>query len=54
MNSDLSQLHDSDFNLWIEAIKLKIQNRDFQGMDWSNLVEEIDDMGASQTRAFLG
>jgi hypothetical protein len=51
MNSRLKQLHDHDFNLWIEEIKLKIQNRDFDGMDWEGLFDEIDDMGASQKRA---
>ena len=48
MNANLNQLHDTDFNLWIEQIKLKIQNRDFDDMDWNNLIDEIDDMGASQ------
>ncbi|MEM9272085.1 MAG: DUF29 domain-containing protein [Cyanobacteria bacterium P01_F01_bin.143] len=47
----LKQLHDSDFNLWIEEIKVKIQNRDFQDMDWDGLLDEIEDMGASQKRA---
>ena len=47
----LKQLHDSDFNLWIEEIKIKIQNRDFQDMDWESLLDEIEDMGASQKRA---
>ena len=47
----LKQLHDSDFNLWIEEIKVKIQNRDFQDMDWESLLDEIEDMGASQKRA---
>ena len=51
MNANLNQLHDTDFNLWIEQIKLKIQNRDFDDMDWNNLIDEIDDMGASQKRA---
>lgn len=51
MDSDLKQLHDRDFNLWIENIKIKIQKQDFDGMDWDNLLDEIDDMGASQKRA---
>lgn len=54
MNNNLSQLHKNDFNLWVEQIKSKIKNRDFNDMDWNNLIDEIDDMGASQTRAFLG
>ena len=51
MDSNLKQLHDRDFNLWVEEIKTKIQNRDLDGMDWDNLLDEIDDMGASQKRA---
>ena len=48
---DLRQLHETDFNLWTEAVKKAISNRDFGNMDWDNLIEEIDDMGASQKRA---
>ena len=51
MDSNLKQLHDRDFNLWIEQIKLKIQQQDLKDMDWDNLLDEIDDMGASQKRA---
>ena len=51
MDISLKQLHDSDFNLWVEEMKVKIQNRDFDGMDWESLFDEIDDMGASQKRA---
>ena len=51
MDSNLKQLHDRDFNLWVEEIKVKIQKQDFDGMDWDNLLDEIDDMGASQKRA---
>ena len=45
---NLQQLYDRDFNLWIEQIKQRIQDRDFNDMDWENLLEEIDDMGKSQ------
>jgi len=48
---DLQQLYDRDFNLWIEQIKQRIQNRNFKDMDWDNLLEEIDDMGKSQKRS---
>lgn len=49
--TDLKQLHDHDFNLWIEKIKEAIQNRDFENMDWENLLDEIDDMGKSEKRS---
>ena len=51
MDISLKQLHNSDFNLWVEEMKVKIQNRDFDGMDWESLFDEIDDIGASQKKA---
>ena len=51
MNSNLKQLHETDFNLWIEGIKAAIQNKDFENMDWDNLLDEIDDMGKSEKRS---
>ena len=51
MDSNLKQLHESDFNLWVERIKEAIQNRDFENMDWDNLLDEIDDMGKSEKRS---
>ncbi|MEM8830996.1 MAG: DUF29 domain-containing protein [Cyanobacteria bacterium P01_G01_bin.19] len=51
MDSSLKQLHERDFNLWVEGIKEAIQNRDFENMDWDNLLDEIDDMGKSEKRS---
>ena len=51
MDSNLKQLHESDFNLWVERMKEAIQNRDFENMDWDNLLDEIDDMGKSEKRS---
>ncbi|BAZ46384.1 hypothetical protein NIES4102_34150 [Chondrocystis sp. NIES-4102] len=48
--SAIKELHNRDFNLWIEEIKKAIQNRDFENMDWDNLLDEIDDMGKSEKR----
>ena len=48
---NLKQLYDRDFNLWIEQVKQRIQARNFDNMDWDNLLEEIDDMGKSQKRS---
>ncbi len=47
----LKQLHEQDLNLWLEQIAIAIKNRDFNNMDWDGLLEEIEDMGASQKRA---
>lgn len=48
---NLKELHESDFNRWVEEIKTKIQRRDIEDMDWDNLLDEIEDMGASQKRS---
>ena len=47
----LQELYDRDFNLWLEQVALAIQQRNLEAMDWDNLLEEIEDMGASQKRA---
>ena len=47
----LKQLHKEDLNLWLEEIAIAIKNKDFNNMDWDSLLEEIEDMTASQKRA---
>ena len=47
----LKELYQRDYNLWIEKVKERLAARDFHNMDWDNLLEEIEDMGASQKRA---
>lgn len=49
--SQLQQLHEQDFNLWLERMAIAIKTRDISNMDWDGLLEEIEDMGASQKRA---
>ena len=47
----LKQLYHKDLNLWRQEIINAIQNQQLENMDWDNLVEEINDMGASERRA---
>ena len=47
----LQKLYKQDYNLWLEQTAIAIRNQDFTKMDWDNLLEEIEDMGASQKRA---
>lgn len=47
----MTKLHEQDFNLWIKSQAIPIKNRDVDAMDWDSLLEEIEDMGASQKRA---
>ncbi|WP_019507562.1 DUF29 domain-containing protein [Pleurocapsa sp. PCC 7319] len=51
MNNQLKQLYYQDLNLWRQKIITAIQNRKLENMDWDNLIEEINDMGASEKRA---
>lgn len=49
--NNLKQLHDHDFNLWLQEMAIAIESQDVNAMDWENLLDEIQDMGASQKRA---
>lgn len=49
--TDIKELHDRDFNLWVEATKKAIAERDFENMDWDNLFDEVDDLGKSEKRS---
>lgn len=48
---DLSKLYETDLSLWIETVIQRIKDENFEAMDWDNLIEELEDMGASQKRA---
>lgn len=48
---DPTKLHDRDFYLWVENQAIAIKNKNLDAVDWENLLEEIEDMGASQKRA---
>jgi len=47
----MTNLYDRDFTLWVEQTVIAIKNRDFENMDWENLLEEIEDMGKSEKRS---
>ncbi|MGI0483663.1 DUF29 domain-containing protein, partial [Geminocystis sp. CENA526] len=45
-----TNLYDTDYNLWIlETIK-KLENRDFNSVDWENLIEEVLGLSRSDKR----
>ena len=46
-----SQLHEQDFNLWVEQTVQQLKDRDLENMDWDNLIDEIEDMGRSEKRS---
>ena len=43
-------LYESDYLLWIQETIAKLKNRDFENLDFENLIEEIEDLGRSQRK----
>lgn len=52
MNTELhthpSNLYEADYLKWIETTIEKLKNHDYGTVDWTNLIEEIEDMGRSE------
>ena len=46
--SQLHQLYDRDFALWLQETVSHLQRRDSEHLDWEHLIEEIDALGVSQ------
>jgi Domain of unknown function DUF29. len=42
---ELKQLYDKDFYLWVMENLELLKNKEFDLVDWENLLEEIEDMG---------
>jgi len=55
MNSDVQtkvvSLYDTDYQCWLEQIVAQLRTRDFNDLDWENLIEEIESLGKSDKRA---
>lgn len=49
--NELAVLYDRDYFAWIEATLRRLQQQDYSSVDWSNLIEEIADMGRSEKRS---
>ncbi len=43
-------LYDNDYNLWLEETVKQLQAKDFDAIDWENLIEEIASLGRSEKR----
>ncbi|MDJ0597958.1 MAG: DUF29 domain-containing protein [Crocosphaera sp.] len=46
-----SNLYETDYLQWIESNLEKLRQKNYQDVDWENLLEEIEDMGRSERRA---
>jgi hypothetical protein len=44
----LTSLYELDYLLWTEDVSKKLRMRDIEGLDFENLIEEIEDLGRSQ------
>jgi hypothetical protein len=43
----LKELYEKDFYLWVQENLKLLKNREYDLVDWENLLEEIEDMGKS-------
>ena len=51
--SNLTEIsYQQDLNLWREQTISQIRQGNYQEIDWGNLIEELEDMGKSEKRAF--
>ena len=48
----MSALYYRDFNLWLQKTASDLKNKDFNAINWSNLIDEIEGIGKSERRAF--
>ncbi|MDJ0579167.1 DUF29 domain-containing protein [Crocosphaera sp.] len=46
-----SNLYETDYLQWIESNLEKLRQKNYQEVDWENLLEEIEDMGKRERRA---
>ncbi|MEH2381169.1 MAG: DUF29 domain-containing protein [Nostoc sp.] len=49
--STTEKLYNQDFCLWIETTVQQLELKQFETIDWENLIEEIKDLSGSQKRA---
>lgn len=45
-------LYDQDYLQWIEATLQQLRDRNYEKVDWENLLAEIEDMGKRDLRIF--
>ncbi|NET71647.1 MAG: DUF29 domain-containing protein [Sphaerospermopsis sp. SIO1G2] len=48
-----SSLYDNDYNQWTQHTIQQIRNRNFDYIDWDNLIEELESMGKNDKRALI-
>ncbi|MGB5634827.1 MAG: DUF29 domain-containing protein [Waterburya sp.] len=51
--SELSQLYEQDYFLWLEKTTELLKAGNLNQLDWENLIEEIENLGRSEKRAVV-
>ncbi len=51
LNANRQSLYETDYLKWIETTLEKLRVQDYSNVDWSNLIEEIEDMGRSERKS---
>jgi hypothetical protein len=49
-NLEQKKLYDTDYNLWVIETVKQLKNRDFDSLDWDNLIEEVSDLSKRDKR----
>lgn len=44
-------LYETDYVQWVETMVDRLRNREYDSVDWDNLIDEIEDMARSQRRS---
>ena len=47
-------LYDRDYLAWVETTLQRLKQKDYDSVDWDNLIEEISDMSRSEKRRLTG
>ncbi|WP_345780596.1 DUF29 domain-containing protein [Sulfurihydrogenibium sp.] len=50
---ELKQLYDKDYPLWVDINLQLLKDKAYELVDWDNLLEEIEDMGARHLEACI-
>ncbi|ACK69504.1 protein of unknown function DUF29 [Gloeothece citriformis PCC 7424] len=50
----LKALYEEDFPLWIDEILKQLKSRNFEEVDWENLIEEVESLGREQKNKVEG
>ena len=48
MDTQIETLYEQDYVAWLDLTLNQLKQQDFSGLDWENLIEEIDALGREQ------